>query len=41
VANMYEKREGAHYYMKNESGGISETIKVMKLILTNLRRESW
>jgi len=41
VANIYEKREGAHYYMKNESGGISETIKVMKLILGNLRRESW
>lgn len=37
IANMYEKREG----MKNESGNISETIKVMKLILGNLRRESW
>lgn len=37
IANMYEKREG----MKDESGNISETIKVMKLILGNLRRESW
>lgn len=37
VANMYEKREGT----KEESGKISETIKVMKLILGNLRRESW
>lgn len=37
VANMYEKREG----MKNESGNISETIKVMKIILGNLRRERW
>ena len=41
VANMYEKREGTYYYQKNESGSISETIKVMKLILGNLRRESW
>ena len=41
VANMYEKREGTYYYLKNESGSISETIKVMKLILGNLRRESW
>lgn len=37
VANMYEKREGT----KNESDSILETIKVMKLILGNLRRESW
>lgn len=41
VANMYEKREGTYYYAKNESGSISETIKVMKLILGNLRKESW
>lgn len=41
VANMYEKREGSYYYMKNESGSISETMKVMKLILGNLRKESW
>lgn len=41
VANMYEKREGSYYYMKNESGSISETINVMKLILGNLRKESW
>lgn len=41
VANMYEKREGSYYYMKNEGGGISETINVMKLILGNLRKESW
>lgn len=40
VANMYEKREGT-YSHKNESGSISETINVMKLILGNLRRESW
>lgn len=40
VANMYEKREGT-YSQKNESGSISETINVMKLILGNLRRESW
>lgn len=37
VANMYEKREG----VKSESYSISETIKVMKLILLNLRKESW
>ena len=41
VANMYEKREGAYYYLKNESGSISETITVMKLILGSLRKESW
>lgn len=41
IANMYEKREGSFYYMKNESGSITETINVMKLILGNLRRESW
>ena len=41
VANLYEKREGTYYYLKNESGGISETINVMKLILGNLREESW
>lgn len=41
TANLYEKREGVHYYMKNEGGGISETIKVMKLILGELCRESW
>lgn len=41
VANMYEKREGTYYYMKNESGSISETINIMKLILGNLRNESW
>ncbi|CAK7037661.1 head-tail connector protein [Tissierella sp.] len=41
VANMYEKREGTFYYLKNESGSIAETINVMKLILGNLRRESW
>lgn len=40
VANMYEKREGT-YSQKSESGSISETINVMKLILGNLRRESW
>lgn len=40
VANMYEKREGT-YYQKNENGSISETINVIKLILGNLRRESW
>lgn len=37
VSNMYEKREG----VKSESGSISETIKVMKLIIGNLRKESW
>lgn len=41
IANMYEKREGSYYYMKNESGSIAETINVMKLILSNLRKESW
>lgn len=41
IANMYEKREGSYHYMKNESGGIAETINVMKLILANLRKESW
>ena len=41
IANMYEKREGTYYYLKNEGGGMAETVKVMKLILGNLRRESW
>ena len=41
IANMYEKREGTHHYMKNESGGILETIDVMKNMLSNLRKESW
>ena len=41
VANLYEKREGTYYYLKNEGGGISETINVMKLMLGNLREESW
>ena len=41
IANMYEKREGTHHYMKNESGGILETIDVMKNMLNNLRKESW
>lgn len=41
IANMYEKREGSYFYLKNESGSILETINVMKLILGNLRRESW
>lgn len=41
VANMYEKREGSYYYLKNEGGGIEETVKVMKLMLSNLRRKEW
>jgi hypothetical protein len=41
VANMYEKREGSHYYLKNEGGGIEETVQVMKLMLSNLRRKEW
>ena len=41
IANMYEKREGSYYYMKNEGGGMAETIEIMKLILSNLRKESW
>lgn len=41
VANMYEKREGSHYYLKNEGGGILETVMVMKLMLSNLRRKEW
>ena len=41
VANMYEKREGTHYYLKNESGNIADTMQVMKFILGNLRKESW
>ena len=41
IANMYEKREGSYYYMKNEGGGMAETIKIMKIILGNLRKESW
>ena len=41
IANMYEKREGTHHYMKNESGGILETINMMKLMLNCLRKESW
>jgi uncharacterized phage protein (predicted DNA packaging) len=41
VANMYEKREGSHYYQKNEGGGITETVQVMKLMLSNLRRKEW
>ncbi|WP_026478170.1 head-tail connector protein [Alkaliphilus transvaalensis] len=41
IANMYEKREGTHHYMKNESGGILETINMMKLMLNSLRKESW
>jgi hypothetical protein len=38
---MYEKREGSHYYQKNEGGGITETVQVMKLMLSNLRRKEW
>lgn len=41
IANMYEKREGSYFYSKNESASISETIEVMKIILGNLRKESW
>lgn len=41
TANLYEKREGTHYYLKNEGGGISETVKVMKLIMGDLIKESW
>jgi len=41
IANMYEKREGTFYYLKNEGGGMAETIEIMKLILSNLRKESW
>ncbi len=41
VANMYEKREGTHSTLKNAGGGLRETVGVMKLILGNLRRESW
>jgi uncharacterized phage protein (predicted DNA packaging) len=41
VANMYEIREGSHYYLKNEGGGIEETVQVMKLMLSNLRRKEW
>lgn len=41
VANMYEKREGSHHYQKNEGGGIAETVKVMRLILSAYRKESW
>ena len=41
ITNIYEKREGTYYYMKNESGGILETIDVMKHMLSNLRKESW
>ncbi|WP_340083778.1 head-tail connector protein [Siminovitchia sp. FSL H7-0308] len=41
VANMYEKREGTYNYTRNDSGGIKETIEIMKLILNNYRKESW
>lgn len=41
IANMYEKREGTHYYLKNESGGIKETIDMMKVLLNAYRKESW
>lgn len=41
VANMYEKREGVSAQSKSEGGSISETIAIMKLILSKLRRESW
>ena len=41
VASMYEKREGTHYYQKNEGSDLAETIRVMRLILGSLRRESW
>ena len=41
ITNIYEKREGTHHYLKNESGGILETIDVMKHMLSNLRKESW
>lgn len=41
VANMYEKREGSYYYLKNESGSITETVQVMTYMLANLRKESW
>jgi uncharacterized phage protein (predicted DNA packaging) len=41
VANIYEKREGSHYYQKNEGGGLAETVKVMRLILGGYRKEGW
>lgn len=41
IANLYEKREGSHYYQKNESAGMAETVKVMRLILGGYRKESW
>lgn len=41
ITNLYEKREGTHYYSRHEGGGLLETIEVMKTMLTNLRKESW
>ncbi len=41
VANLYEKREGTHRHLKNDSSGIAETLQVMALILAPHRKESW
>ncbi len=41
VANLYEKREGTHRHLKNDSSGIAETLQVMALILGPHREERW
>ncbi len=41
VANLYEKREGTHRHLKNDSSGMAETLQVMALILGPYRKESW
>lgn len=41
IANLYEKREGTHRHLKNDSSGMAETLQVMALILGPYRKESW
>ncbi len=41
IANIYEKREGTYNYSRYDSGGVEKTIEIMKLILSNHRKERW
>ena len=41
IANMYEKREGTHYYLRDEGGGIEDTIRMMRIFLSGHRKAGW
>ncbi|ADI00485.1 head-tail connector protein [Salisediminibacterium selenitireducens] len=41
IANMYEKREGTYYYLRDEGGGIEDTMRMMRIFLSGHRKAGW